>query len=137
MPVRLFTPSDVGLGETPLKPPALVQTLCTGCQRQSRSSFDDDSLAALSSSVGSSSSSINGSKSVQPLVSTSTALLLLLLLLLEANLGEMEVRDALHAKAVFLADIGDREAAAAAFKITEEKTASGASKADMVFCQIR
>lgn len=43
----------------------------------------------------------------------------------------------MHAKATFLGKIGDREAAAAAFKETEEKTASGGSKADMVFSQIR
>jgi 26S proteasome regulatory subunit N7 len=55
----------------------------------------------------------------------------------EENLGETEVRDALHAKASFLGGIGDREAAAAAYKDTEDKTASGASKADMVFAQIR
>jgi hypothetical protein len=47
------------------------------------------------------------------------------------------VRDALHAKATFLGKVGDREAAAAAFKATEDKTASGGSKADMVFSQIR
>lgn len=55
----------------------------------------------------------------------------------EENLGETEVRDALHAKATFLGKVGDREAAAAAFKATEDKTASGGSKADMVFSQIR
>eukprot|EP00878_Enallax_costatus_P019958 GHUV01021074.1.p1 GENE.GHUV01021074.1~~GHUV01021074.1.p1 ORF type:complete len:357 (+),score=103.98 GHUV01021074.1:261-1331(+) len=55
----------------------------------------------------------------------------------EGNLGETEVRDALHAKAVFLGNIGDRDAAAKAFAATEEKTASGGSKADMVFSQIR
>jgi 26S proteasome regulatory subunit N7 len=55
----------------------------------------------------------------------------------EENLGETEVRDALHAKATFLGSIGDREAAAAAFTATEEKTASGGSKADMVFSQSR
>ncbi len=47
------------------------------------------------------------------------------------------MRDAVHAKATFLGKIGDREAAAAAFKDAEEKTASGGSKADMVFSQIR
>lgn len=55
----------------------------------------------------------------------------------EENLGETEVRDAMHAKATFLGKVGDREAAAAAFKETEDKTASGGSKADMVFSQIR
>lgn len=47
------------------------------------------------------------------------------------------MRDAVHAKANFLGKIGDREAAAAAYKETEDKTASGGSKADMVFSQIR
>lgn len=47
------------------------------------------------------------------------------------------MRDALHAKANFLGKIGDREAAAKAYKETEDKTASGGSKADMVFSQIR
>eukprot|EP00775_Hariotina_reticulata_P003394 gene3394-3668_t len=46
---------------------------------------------------------------------------------------ELKISDA----AVFLGNIGDREAATAAFKVTEDKTASGASKADMVFSQIR
>jgi 26S proteasome regulatory subunit N7 len=55
----------------------------------------------------------------------------------EENLGETEVRDALHAKANFLGKVGDREAAATAYKETEDKTASGGSKADMVFSQIR
>lgn len=55
----------------------------------------------------------------------------------EENLGETEVRDALHAKATFLGKIGDREAATKAYAATEEKTASGGSKADMVFSQIR
>ena len=66
-----------------------------------------------------------------------TLMVLLLLLLPEENLGETEIRDALHAKARFLGDIGDRDAATAAFKATEEKTAIGGSKADMVFSQIR
>lgn len=43
----------------------------------------------------------------------------------------------MHAKANFLGKVGDREAAAAAYKETEDKTASGGSKADMVFSQIR
>lgn len=55
----------------------------------------------------------------------------------EENLGETEVRDALFAKANFLGNIGDRDAAAKAYKETEDKTASGGSKADMVFSQIR
>lgn len=55
----------------------------------------------------------------------------------EENLGETEVRDAMHAKAEFLGRIGDREAAAKAYQETEEKTASGGSKADMIFSQTR
>eukprot|EP00879_Flechtneria_rotunda_P004844 GHRR01005117.1.p1 GENE.GHRR01005117.1~~GHRR01005117.1.p1 ORF type:complete len:388 (+),score=142.07 GHRR01005117.1:202-1365(+) len=55
----------------------------------------------------------------------------------EENLGETEVRDALHAKAEFYGRIGDRDAATKAYKDAEEKTASGASKADMVFSQVR
>jgi len=55
----------------------------------------------------------------------------------EENLGETEVRDAMHAKAEYLGKIGDQEAAAKAYQETESKTASGGSKADMVFSQIR
>ena len=55
----------------------------------------------------------------------------------EENLGETEVRDAMHAKAEYLGQIGDQEAAAKAYQETESKTASGGSKADMVFSQIR
>lgn len=72
--------------------------------------------------------------SLAQLITTSHALLLQDA---EENLGETEVRDALHAKATFLGKIGDREAAAKAFKDTEDKTASGGSKADMVFSRIR
>lgn len=53
------------------------------------------------------------------------------------NLGETEVRDAMAAKADYLGRIGDRAAAAAAYTATEEKTASGGTKADMVFSQTR
>lgn len=55
----------------------------------------------------------------------------------EENLGETEVRDATHARAEYLGRIGDREGAAKAYAETEEKTASGGAKADMVFSQIR
>ncbi|KAI8462724.1 MAG: 26S proteasome subunit RPN7-domain-containing protein [Monoraphidium minutum] len=55
----------------------------------------------------------------------------------EENLGETEVRDATHARAEYLGRIGDREGAAKAYGETEEKTASGGAKADMVFSQIR
>lgn len=49
----------------------------------------------------------------------------------------LQVRDALHAKATFLGKTGERDAATKAYAATEEKTASGGSKADMVFSQIR
>jgi 26S proteasome regulatory subunit N7 len=53
------------------------------------------------------------------------------------NLGETEVRDALLAKAEFLADIGDREGATKAFEAAEAKTAGSGNKMDLVFSQIR
>lgn len=55
----------------------------------------------------------------------------------EENLGETEVRDALHAKAEFLARIGDKEAALKAYQATEEKTAGVGSKVDLAFSQMR
>ena len=55
----------------------------------------------------------------------------------EANAGETEVRDAMLAKAEHLGETGDREAAAQAYEATAAKTASGGSKADMTFSQIR
>mmetsp|Transcript_24714 Transcript_24714/g.53924 ORF Transcript_24714/g.53924 Transcript_24714/m.53924 type:complete len:389 (+) Transcript_24714:125-1291(+) len=55
----------------------------------------------------------------------------------EENLGETEVRDALHAKAEYLVQLGDREGAVKAFAATEEKTAGSANKMDLVFSQIR
>ncbi|KAL6763621.1 26S proteasome regulatory complex [Haematococcus lacustris] len=55
----------------------------------------------------------------------------------QENLGETEVRDALHAKALYLCAIGDREAAAKAFTETEAKTAGSGKKMDLVFSQIR
>lgn len=55
----------------------------------------------------------------------------------EENLGETEVRDALHAKADYLAQLGDKEAAIQAYKVTEEKTAGSGNKVDLVFSQIR
>lgn len=55
----------------------------------------------------------------------------------EENLGETEVRDAVQAKADYYAQIGDREAAAKAYQDTESKTASVATKTDLVFNQIR
>lgn len=55
----------------------------------------------------------------------------------QENLGETEVRDALHAKADYLSDIGDKEAAVKAYAATEEKTAGSGNKMDLVFHQIR
>jgi 26S proteasome regulatory subunit N7 len=55
----------------------------------------------------------------------------------EDNLGETEVRDALLAKADYLAKIGDKQAAVAAYKETEEKTTGSGNKVDLVFSQIR
>ncbi len=55
----------------------------------------------------------------------------------EENMGETEVRDALHAKADYLASIGDREAAIKAYAATEAKTAGSGNKMDLVFSQIR
>jgi 26S proteasome regulatory subunit N7 len=55
----------------------------------------------------------------------------------QENLGETEVRDALHAKADYLALIGDKEAAVAAYAATEAKTAGSGNKMDLVFSQIR
>ena len=55
----------------------------------------------------------------------------------EENFGETEVRDALHAKADYLGDIGDKEAAFKAYDATEQKTAGSANKMDLVFSKIR
>ena len=55
----------------------------------------------------------------------------------EENLGEMEVRDALLAKAEYLADIGDRGAAAEAYTATEAKTAGAGPKMDLAFSLLR
>lgn len=55
----------------------------------------------------------------------------------EENLGETEVRDALHAKADYLASIGDKEAAVEAYAAAEAKTAGSGNKMDLVFSQIR
>ena len=55
----------------------------------------------------------------------------------EENLGETEVRDALHAKADYLCQIGDKDAAFKAYQATDEKTAGVGNKVDLVFSQIR
>ena len=55
----------------------------------------------------------------------------------EENAGESEVRDALLGKAEYLALLGDREAAFAAFAVTEPKSAGSGAKMDIVFSQAR
>eukprot|EP00955_Chlamydomonas_euryale_P053058 355364-Chlamydomonas_euryale.AAC.3 len=55
----------------------------------------------------------------------------------EENLGEQEVRDALLAKADYLASVGDKDAATAAFDAAEAKTTGFGNKMDLVFSQIR
>lgn len=55
----------------------------------------------------------------------------------EENEGETEVRDAMLAKANYLADIGDKEAARKAFDETAEKTAGSGPKLDLVFSMLR
>lgn len=55
----------------------------------------------------------------------------------EENLGETEVRDGLLAKAEYLASIGDKAGAVAAFDVVEKKTAGSGNKVDLVFSQIR
>lgn len=55
----------------------------------------------------------------------------------EENLGEMEVRDALQAKADYLATIDDRTAAVEAYAATEAKTAGAGPKLDVAFAQLR
>lgn len=55
----------------------------------------------------------------------------------EENLGEMEVRDALLAKADYLAEIGDRAAAGEAYTATEAKTAGAGPKLDLALSLLR
>eukprot|EP00887_Chlorella_sp_A99_P003104 scaffold9.g3104.t1 len=55
----------------------------------------------------------------------------------EENEGEMEVRDALQAKADYLASIMDVQAAAEAFTAAEAKTAGVGPKLDLAFSQLR
>ena len=55
----------------------------------------------------------------------------------EENLGETEVRDALLARADYLAKIGDKEGAVKAYAATEEKTTGSGNKVDLVLSQIR
>ncbi|KAL4427712.1 hypothetical protein ABPG75_001801 [Micractinium tetrahymenae] len=55
----------------------------------------------------------------------------------EKNAGEVEVRDALQAKADHLCSIGDHAAALAAYAAAEAKTAGVGPKMDLAFSQIR
>jgi 26S proteasome regulatory subunit N7 len=55
----------------------------------------------------------------------------------EENLGEMEVRDALLAKADYFAEIGDKDAAIDAYAATEAKTAGAGPKMDLAFSLLR
>ncbi|XP_023222238.1 26S proteasome non-ATPase regulatory subunit 6-like [Centruroides sculpturatus] len=55
----------------------------------------------------------------------------------EKNLSEMEVREAHLAKAEYLSSIGDKEAALAAFRKTQEKTVSLGHRLDLLFHMIR
>jgi 26S proteasome regulatory subunit N7 len=55
----------------------------------------------------------------------------------EENLGETEVRDVMLARAEYLGNIGDREAASQAFDAVEKKTSSGGNRVDLLFSQIR
>lgn len=53
------------------------------------------------------------------------------------NLGDVEVRDALLEKAVFLASVGDRPSALVAFEQCETKTVAIGQKMEMVFSVMR
>uniref|UniRef100_A0A7S3VTM2 26S proteasome regulatory subunit RPN7 n=1 Tax=Dunaliella tertiolecta TaxID=3047 RepID=A0A7S3VTM2_DUNTE len=55
----------------------------------------------------------------------------------EENAGESEVREALLGKAEYLAMVGDKDAAFAAFAVTEGKSAGSGPKMDIVFSQAR
>lgn len=55
----------------------------------------------------------------------------------EDNLGESEVREALLAKADFLAKIGNKEAAMEAYAVTEKKTVAMGQKMDLMFSILR
>lgn len=55
----------------------------------------------------------------------------------QESLGEIDVRDAHHAKADYLCSIGDKAAALEAYKETEKRTAGAGNKVDLLFSQIR
>ncbi|KAI8592996.1 26S proteasome non-ATPase regulatory subunit 6 [Geranomyces variabilis] len=55
----------------------------------------------------------------------------------EQNLGETDISDALIAKAQFLAKIGDKDKALAAYRVAFDKTGPLGHRIDLVFAQIR
>lgn len=55
----------------------------------------------------------------------------------EENMGDIETRDARLAKADYLCKLGDRDAAVAAYKAAEAKTAGSGLKMDQVFSLLR
>jgi 26S proteasome regulatory subunit N7 len=55
----------------------------------------------------------------------------------EKNMGDEEVRDAMLAKADYLANIGDKEAAWEAYEAVEAKTPSVNHKLTISFCKMR
>ncbi len=55
----------------------------------------------------------------------------------EENQGEIEVREALLAKATYLCRIGDKDAALTAFRVAGEKTVSLSQRLDISFTLIR
>ena len=59
------------------------------------------------------------------------------LLFAEENLGEIDVREALVAKAEYLAAVMDRARAKDAFAAAEAKTAGAGPKMDLVFALLR
>jgi len=55
----------------------------------------------------------------------------------QENLGETEISDALHAKAEYLTNIGEKEKAISAWRIALEKTAGIGQRLDIIFTLIR
>lgn len=55
----------------------------------------------------------------------------------EENAGEVEIRDALASKALYLADIGDASAAEPALELARSKTAGASQKLDLTFASLR
>lgn len=55
----------------------------------------------------------------------------------EVNAGDVEVRDALQARADYICSIGDHAAALEAYAAAEAKTAGVGPKMDLAFSQIR